>query len=331
MKRELLSPVGNMESLYQAIHNGCDAVYLGMKDFGARHFAKNFSRDEVKEATNICHLYGVKIYVTMNTLIYNEEVEQFLEQVSYLHKIGVDALIMQDFGMINLVRNKFPNLDIHASTQANNSTRETIEMYYNLGVTRCVLSRELTIDEINSIDTPIELEVFIHGALCISYSGCCLMSAMVKNRSGNRGECAGSCRLIYDLYDYNEKINSFKYLLSTRELNTSNHIDELLNSNIKSFKIEGRMKSPSYVGFITKFYRNLLDRKQFDLEKLVDNLKILYNRKFTTGNLFSDPKIMNIDTPNHIGLEIGKVVELNDKKIKIKLSRNLNQEDGIRF
>lgn len=331
MVKELLSPVGNMECLYQAIHNGADAVYLGMKSFGARHFATNFTEEEIKEAVSLCHLYQVRIYVTMNTLIKNKEVDAFLEQVSFLYKIGVDALIMQDIGMIHLVRKKYPNLEIHASTQANNSSIETIKMFYKLGVKRVVLSREISLEEIKKIDIPIELEVFIHGALCISYSGCCLMSAMMGERSGNRGECTGSCRLLYDLYEKEKKIVSSKYLLSTRELNTTSHIKELLNSNINSFKIEGRMKSKEYVGFVTRLYRMLLDQKRIDYDKKQEELKTLYHRKFTDGHLFHSTNIMNIDTPNHIGLKIGKVVEITKNKIKIKLEKPLNQEDGIRF
>lgn len=332
MKHELLSPAGDMESLYQAIHNGADAVYLATKSFGARRFAKNFSNEEIIEAIKICHLYNVKIYITMNTLIKDNEVDDFLNQVLFLHKNGVDAILMQDFGMINLVRRMYPNLSIHASTQANTSSLDTIKMFYDMGVERVVLSREMSLDEIKQIDIPIELEVFIHGALCISYSGNCLMSKMIGNRSGNRGECAGSCRLKYDLYTNDNKlISENKYLLSTKELNTSKMSNDLLNSNIKSFKIEGRMKSPEYVGFITRFYRNLIDKKEFNLEEETNKLKTLFNRDFTTGNLFNEKNIMNIETPNHIGLPIGKVINITKDKIKIKLFRKLNQEDGIRF
>ena len=202
-KCELLSPVGNMESLYQAIHNGADAVYLGLKSFGARSYAKNFDEEEIIKAIKLCHLYGVKIYITMNTLIKDIEVEDFIKQVDFIHKNGVDAIIMQDFGMICLCRQMFPNLEIHASTQANNTNIETIKLFHDLGVKRVVLSRELSLDEIKKIDIPIELEVFIHGALCISYSGNCLMSSMMGSRSGNRGECTGSCRLPYTLYKNN--------------------------------------------------------------------------------------------------------------------------------
>lgn len=330
MKKELLSPAGDMESLLEAIHNGADAVYLAMKTFGARKFAKNFSKEEIIEAIKLCHLYGVRIYVTMNTLVKESEVEDFLEQVKYLHINGVDAIIMQDFGMISLVRKMYPNLEIHASTQANNSSLDTIKMFYEMGVKRVVVSRELTLEEIKQINFPIEIETFIHGALCICYSGNCLMSSMIGTRSGNRGECAGSCRLKYALKD-NDKTSPYEYLLSTKELNTSTKFSSLLNSNITSFKIEGRMKSAEYVGFITKFYRNIIDNKNINLKEETEKLKVLFNRKFTEGNLFKTDNLMNTKSPNHIGIEIGKVLEVTNKYIKIKLTKELNQEDGIRF
>lgn len=330
MKKELLSPAGDMESLLEAIHNGADAVYLAMKSFGARKFAKNFSKEEIIEAIKLCHLYGVRIYVTMNTLVKESEVEDFLEQVKYLHINGVDAIIMQDFGMISLVRKMYPNLEIHASTQANNSSLDTIKMFYEMGVKRVVVSRELTLEEIKQINFPIEIETFIHGALCICYSGNCLMSSMIGTRSGNRGECAGSCRLKYALKD-NDKTSPYEYLLSTKELNTSTKFSSLLNSNITSFKIEGRMKSAEYVGFITKFYRNIFDNKNINLKEKTEKLKVLFNRKFTEGNLFKTDNLMNTKSPNHIGIEIGKVLEVTNKYIKIKLTKELNQEDGIRF
>ena len=332
-KHELLVPAGDMQSLYQAIHNGADAIYLGCKKFGARKFAKNFDNNEIIEAIKYAHLYGVKIYVTMNTLVKDNEVNDFLAQVEFLYKNNVDAIIVQDFGMICLIREVYPNLEIHASTQANTSSKETAELFYNLGVKRVVFSREMTLEEIETIDVPIEKEVFIHGALCISYSGCCLMSSMLGTRSGNRGECAGSCRLPYSLEKNNENVSPKKYLLSTKELNTAKNIDDLLKSSITSFKIEGRMKSPEYVGFITKYYRSLLDNKNIDLEEETDKLKTIFNREFTTGNLFNTPssELMNNKNPNHIGLEIGQVIKVTPKKIKIKLNKPLNQQDGIRF
>ena len=332
-KHELLVPAGNMDCLREAVYNGCDAVYLACKSFGARKFANNFDNDEIIEAIKFCHLYGVKVYVTMNTLIKNNEVEAFIDQARFLHMNGVDALIVQDFGMICYLREKFPNLEIHASTQANISSEEVCKLYYDLGVKRVVFSRELSIDEIDSIDVPIEKEAFIHGALCISYSGCCLMSSMLGGRSGNRGECAGCCRLPYTFKKDDKVISKDKYLLSTKELNTSSKIDRLLDSSIYSFKIEGRMKSPLYVGFITNFYRHLIDKKEFDFSEETNRLKTIFNREFTVGRMFNekDNNFMSIESPNHKGLNIGEVIDITKDKIKIKLNNTLNQYDAIRF
>ncbi len=326
---ELLVPVGDYESLQYAIANGCDAVYLGYKKFNARAYAKNFCEEELRDAVKLCHLYGVKIYITMNTLVKDQEVTDFLDTVSFLYKIGVDALIMQDFGMICLVREKFPDLEVHTSTQANVATKEAVELFYKLGVKRVVLPREMSLAEISKIDVPIEKEVFIHGALCMSYSGCCLMSSMIGSRSGNRGECTGCCRLFYQLYKNDEKVRD-GYLLSTKELNVSSRIEALLKSDIVSFKIEGRMKSPLYVGFITRFYRRLIDGEKFSYEQELEKLRILFNREYTLGHLFEDD-IRNSTSPNHLGLKIGEVLEVTTKKIKVKLSYPLYQEDGLRF
>lgn len=338
MVHELLAPAGNMASLEQALYNGADAIYIGGSDFNARHFAENFTNEDIIKAIKLCHLYNVKLYVAMNTLIKDPEVPMFLGQIEFLYKNGIDAVIMQDFGMISLVREKYPNLPIHASTQANNSSIETIRLYANMGVKRVILAREMSLKQIKSIKEPIELEVFIHGALCVSYSGRCLMSSMLGSRSANRGECVGCCRLPYTLKHRGHVENKEyenKYLLSMKELNTSTRFKDLIDSNITSFKIEGRMKSPEYVGFITKFYRNLLDNysSNIDIEEENNKLKTIFNREFTLGYLFdTDPEdLINSDSPNHIGLTIGKVVGLEKGKIKLSLTRELNQQDGIRF
>ena len=270
----------------------------------------------------------------MFTLVKNDEVDSFLNQVEFLHKNGIDAILIQDFGMLCLVLEKYPNLEVHASTQANTSSKETAELFYKLGVKRVVFSREMSLEEINSIDVPIEKEVFVHGALCICYSGCCLMSSQIGHRSGNLGECAGSCRLPYTLKHNGKILANNKYLLSTKELNTSTNFKELLESNILCFKIEGRMKSPEYVGFITRFYRNLIDNyEQTNIKEANSELKTIFNRGFTTGHLFNctEEELMNTKSPNHIGLQIGKVIEVTKDKIKIKLDKPLNQQDGIRF
>ena len=204
MRTELLSPCGNIECVYQAVNNGADAIYLAGKKFGARKYANNFTEEEIIKTINYCHLYGVKVYITVNTMIYEEEVKECLEYIEFLYKNNVDALIMQDIGLIDTVLKKYPNLEVHASTQCHNHNKEGISFLKSLGVKRIVLDRELSLDEINDIDIDIEKEVFIHGALCVSYSGCCLFSSMNGGRSGNRGECVGSCRQPYNLIENNK-------------------------------------------------------------------------------------------------------------------------------
>lgn len=325
---ELLCPAGNKESLIAAINNGANAVYLSGKKFGARAFAANFSDEELKEAIRIGKIYGVKIYVTMNTLVKENEVDDFLNQVEFLYSNGVDAILMQDFGMICLCLRKYPNLEIHASTQAHNSSLQGIDFLYKLGVKRVVLPREMSLDEIKLIKTPIEKEVFIHGALCVSYSGRCLMSQVLGGRSGNRGECAGCCRFPWKLYK-SDKLLKEGYLLSMKELNLSEDVLKLI-PYVDSLKIEGRMKSPTYVSFITNYYRKILNGEKItDIDK--ETLQSLFYRGYTKGHLLDSSDLVNAKSPNHIGLPIGKVIDVNDSKITILLDKELNQEDGIRF
>ncbi len=325
---ELLVPAGDINSFYIALESRADAIYLSGKMFGARSYAKNFTDEELKTVLKLGKIYGVKIYVTMNTLVKESEVEDFLKEVEFLYNLGVDAILMQDFGMISLCLEKYPNLTIHASTQVNSSSYETIKLLYEMGVKRVVLPREMSIDEIKKIDIPIEIEVFIHGALCVSYSGNCLFSSMLGGRSGNRGECVGSCRLPYKLYKDKTLIDE-GYLLSMKELNTSLDI-KTLPSNVVSLKIEGRMKSPSYVGFITKYYRKILDDEELTTKDLED-LKSMFYRGFTKGHLFNDEDLINKKSPNHLGSRLGKVIDVNDERIRIELDRPLLQGDGIRF
>ena len=335
---ELLCPAGNREMLEMAIHNGADAVYLSGIRFGARKFSNNFNDDEIIEAIKFAHLYCVKVYVTVNTLIKDDEVKEFINFIELIHINGVDAVLMQDLGMIYLVRKTFPNLEIHASTQFHNHNIEGLKFLKSIGVKRAVLARELSINEIKMLNVDIEKEVFVHGALCISYSGECLMSSMVMNRSGNRGECAGMCRLPYKLIKNKETIQTKgDYLLSPKELCTINNIKEILETNIDSIKIEGRMKSPEYVGFITRLYRKALDNYYKNKEIKIsyednDKLKVLFNREFTKGYILNDTKnIMNQDSPNHQGIEIGKIIKVTKEKITIKLTKELNQGDAVRF
>lgn len=339
MKKELLAPAGDFETLKQAVHHGADAIYLGGKKFGARRAASNFNDEEMVRAISYCHLYGVKIYVTVNTMIYEEEMEEVLQYVSFLHHHFVDAVIVQDLGLIRLLRKKFPNLEIHASTQLHNHNKEGLRILEELGVQRVVVARELSLKEIESLDTKMEIECFIHGALCVCYSGQCLFSSLLLSRSGNRGACAGICRLPFQLLKNGELVpTEGNYLLSPRELNSMDHISELMESNVTSFKIEGRMKSPATIGFIVSLYRKLMDGYQNKCPYLLTEeekkrLLLLFNREFTDGFLFSSSfsNVMNIKSPNHIGYPIGKVTSVSNSQIGISLTDTLTQEDGIRF
>ncbi|MBR6821433.1 MAG: U32 family peptidase [Bacilli bacterium] len=334
-KTELLIPVGNKECLLAAIHNGTDAVYLGGKKFGARAYSNNFDEQEMIEAIKLCHLYEVKIYVTVNTMIYNSEIEQVMNYLNFLYINNVDAVIMQDNGLIELTRKTIPNLEIHVSTQAHNHNKPAIEHYKQLGCTRVVFDRESSLESIYKLDVDIEKEVFVYGALCICYSGNCLFSALNGGRSANRGMCVGSCRLPYTLYK-NDIKQKEGYLLSTKDLNTLPKLKEILDCNIDSLKIEGRMKSREYVAIVTKTYRKLIDNYYEGKELLLtkeDNEKLLktYNREFTTGYLFEEKNIINDKTSNHQGVKIGKVIGVNNKRITIELDSNLYQNDAIRF
>ena len=341
MKRvELLAPAGDMDSLLAAVNNGADAVYIGGKKFGARKFAHNFDEQELKEAIQVCHTHGVKLYVTVNTLIHDTELEDALQELKFLYEIGVDAVIIQDIGLIRLARKYLKNLELHASTQMHTTNEEALQELKELGIKRAVLAREMTKEEIASLDTDLELEVFVHGALCVSYSGQCLFSSLVLNRSGNRGECAGMCRLPYRLkVDGTVQKKEGSYLLSPKELMTLPKLKEILDlDKISSFKIEGRMKNATYVGYVTKLYRTAIDayynRKEYSLSTTEENnLKSLFNREFTLGHFFQKSKkdLMNPSSPNHLGSELGKVTKVTKDKIQILLTEDLYQEDGIRF
>ena len=336
---ELLSPVGNMECLMAAINGGCDAVYLAGKAFGARGFAGNFSKEELVKVVEICHLYNVKVYITVNTLIYDNEVEFFLNYIDFLHSIGVDAVIMQDIGMIDLVRKTYPNLEIHASTQANIHNLDGVKFCEEIGIKRVVLARETPYELIDKIkkNTNCDLEIFVHGALCMSYSGECLMSALIGNRSGNRGTCAQCCRQMYSLEVDNHVVDN-GYLLSTKDLNTLDNIGKLIDCGVSSLKIEGRMKRPEYVYLVTSTYRKAIDNyikygetRISDLDIL--ELKKMFNREFTKGFIFgeSNDKFVNTFRPNHMGIEIGKVVDYKNGYAYIKLFNDLVINDGIRI
>lgn len=336
--KELLVPVGNMDSLKAAVMNGADAIYLGGKRFGARAFAGNFSDEEMILAIHFAHLYGVKIYVTVNTIVFESELEDVYNYCLFLHKTGVDALIVQDLGLMYLLKRRLPNLEIHASTQVHNVSESGLRILEDLNVKRVVFARELSLATIDSYKTSMEKEIFIHGALCVSYSGECLFSSVLLGRSGNRGECAQVCRLPYKLLENDEFIKTdSKYLLSTKELKTVSKFKEIMDSSVKSLKIEGRMKSPEYVACVTRLYRNLIDyyygKDDLRISEYEEDLKVIFNRQYTYGYLFNatNDEIINIHTSNHVGVHLGKVFKVTSKYIYIKLDSQLNQGDGIRI
>jgi len=330
-----------MDSLKAAVMAGCDAVYLGGVLFGARAFAGNFTNEEIVDAINYAHLYGVKVYVTINTIIYDSEVERFLDYVRFLHKNNVDAVIIQDIGMFDLLRKKFPNLELHASTQMNIHNYDGALLAKKLGFKRVVMARETPIDVIKKIkeEIDIEIEVFIHGALCVSYSGECLLSALVGKRSGNRGTCAQICRKKYDFYDDDKnKLNTNNYLLSTKDLCTLKYIDKLIEIGVDSLKIEGRMKRSPYVYLVTKTYRKVIDnyyntgKLKIDENDIIE-LKKMFNRNFTKGFMLNeDNNNFTYDKrPNNIGIEVGQVISKVKNDLKIKLTYDVLVHDGLRI
>ena len=332
---ELLSPAGDIEKLKIAVQNGADAIYMAGKKFGARAFSKNFEDDEILEAIKYCHLYGVKLYITINTIVYEDEVEEFIDYVEFLYKNNVDAVIIQDLGMADLIHKKFPELTLHASTQMNIHDISGLKLLKEMGFKRVVLAREVDLETIKQMkkEVDIELEVFIHGALCISCSGNCYYSYFEMNRSGNRGMCAQLCRQPYKLYKEDNEIKlEDKYLLSPKDLCTVKKLDELIDAGIDSFKIEGRMKSKEYVGLVTRIYRNKIDYNKVS-DKDINNIKKVFNRGFTLGNLYNQKghEFINGYKPNHMGVPVGEVIGSSKGKVKIKLSDDINQEDAIRF
>ena len=340
---ELLAPVGSFDALKAAVQNGANAVYLGGKDFSARASANNFDREELIEAVKYAHIRDVRVFVTTNTLIKQDEIEDFVEYAKFLYDIDVDALIMQDIGVAMLIHDLLPDFELHASTQMVAHSLEDVQYLESVGFKRVVLARELTVDEIKYIcdNTNVDIEIFVHGALCVCYSGGCLMSSMIGNRSGNRGRCAQPCRQKYTMIDIStgEEIHSNgEYLLSTKDLNTIEDVDKIIETGVLSLKIEGRMKKPEYVATVINSYRNAIDEYQSTKKvnistETMEDLYTIFNRKFTKGLILGEvgEDVMNSNVPNNQGLYVGKVVDYNKKakRLKIKLEGTLKKGDGI--
>lgn len=330
---ELLSPVGDFECLKAAVQNGADSVYFGADSLSARASATNFSLENLPDAINYAKLRNVKTHLTLNTLIKNNEMNEAINIAKIAYEAGIDAIIVQDLGLAKYLIDNFPDLPIHASTQMTIYNLEGALLAEKLGFSRAVLSRELSISEIEHIckNCNIEIETFIHGALCISYSGQCLLSSAIGGRSGNRGKCAGPCRLPYSLIKSDsiskEEIDS-GYLLSTKDVCGLELIPALIKAGVKCFKIEGRMKTPEYVAIVTKVYRKYIDLALSNTPYLIDYsdqkaLMQVFNRGgFSTGHLADEynTDLVYPKKPNNMGLYLGKVQKFNPEKGHITLS-----------
>ena len=337
---ELLSPVGNFECLKAAVQNGANSVYFGSDTFSARAFATNFSLEDLEKAIQYAKIRGVKTHLTLNTLVTDTEFESAMNIAKKAYEFGIDAIIVQDLGLALALMRAFPDLPIHGSTQMTVHNLNGALELQELGFRRVVLARELSVNEIDYIckNTNIEIETFIHGALCISYSGQCLFSSMLGGRSGNRGKCAGPCRLPFELLENNKTINS-GYLLSTRDLCGLEFIPDLIQAGVKSFKIEGRMKSPEYVATVTRIYRKYIDLALSDNEYVIDEndkkeLLQVFNRGMSSSGHLSNEANRNLvfkEKPNNMGLFLGKIQKYNHKKgyITVKLNEPIGIGDTI--
>ena len=331
--REVLAPAGTYECFRAAINAGADAVYLGGSMFGARAFAGNFEEAELIKAIRTAHLYGRKVYLTVNTLLRNDELEKLVQYVKPYYEEGLDAVIVQDYGVFAVLREAFPGLDLHASTQMTITGKYGAQLLKDMGAARVVPARELSAKEIRDIydNVDVEIESFVHGALCYCYSGQCLLSSMIGGRSGNRGRCAQPCRLTYSANGISEK-----YLLSPKDMCTIEAVPDILDAGVYSLKIEGRMKSPEYVAGVSYAYRKYVDMylekgrdgyrvEERDIRQLMD----LYNRGgFCKGYYYAqnDKSMMTFDRPNHQGTVIGNI-----KNGELILSQEVNPGDVLEF
>ena len=320
---ELLAPAGTMENFMAALESGADAIYLGGKVFNARAHAANFGIDELREAVRLAHILDVSVYVTVNILIGDTELKDLEQYIKDLDSIGVDAIIVQDLAVAEIAKRVAPNIHLHGSTQMTAATLDAVRFYESLGFTRVVLARELSLKEIQHIckHCKAEIEVFVHGALCVCYSGQCLMSSFIGGRSGNRGACAQPCRLPYELLDSKGESVLPKheaYLLSPKDLNYSEHMNELVAAGVTSFKVEGRMKKVSYVRQVIGTYREILDEASIH-ENQRKALASGFNRGFSTAYLEDTVgrQMMTVVAPNHQGKPIG---ESYTKKGEVYLS-----------
>lgn len=341
MKTELLAPAKNKSTAFTAINCGADAIYIGASNFGARKNAPN-SLQDIKEIVDYAHKFYVKVFVTLNTILTDDELQEAKELIHKLYEIGVDALIIQDFGILELAKNgELPPIPLHASTQCNNRDLEKVTFFKELGLKRIILARELSLEQIENITKTLkhtEIEVFVHGALCVSYSGQCYLSQYIGGRSANRGECAQPCRKKYSLVDENGNyIARNKHLLSLKDFNASRHLKTLCDIGVKSFKIEGRLKDETYIKTVVSYYRNELDKHSSKTSSgtvLTDFQPVLeksFNRGFTDYFLNGRQKCFNFETPKSIGERLGKVKTIGKDFFELDTSAALNPQDGLCF
>lgn len=332
-KYELLAPAGDMAALRAAVSAGANAVYLGYAEFSARAKAKNFDKEELKTAINYAHLRDVKIYVTFNILIADFEIKRAMESVKMLYEIGVDALILQDIGIASEIRKNFPDFEVHASTQMAVNNFYGAKFLKEMGFSRLVLARETPLFELEKIkELDIDVETFIHGALCVCYSGECLMSSMIGGKSGNRGECAQACRKSYEIIDFDKnKVGKRLYYISPKDLNTLDDVAKIINAGGYSLKIEGRMKNPEYVYTVVASYKKSLEDK-LTLEDKKDTEQV-FNRGFTKGLFNGDfgSDFISSDRPDNRGVEVGKVLEVSKNSAKVIFDEDVFEGDGLEF
>lgn len=332
-KFELLAPAGSYESLVAAIKAGADAVYIGGQKFGARAYADNLEMDRMIDAIDYVHLHKRRIYMTVNTLLKPEEMEELYEYLLPYYEAGLDAVIVQDLGVLSFIRRHFPDLDIHASTQMNVVGQSAAELLKKLGVKRIVTARELSLDEIREIreKTGVEIESFVHGALCYCYSGQCLMSSILGGRSGNRGRCAQPCRLPYEMRGRQA------YYLSPKDMAAISILPKLMDAGIYSFKIEGRMKRAEYVAAVTSIYRKYIDLYEEKKDVKVSSedermLLELYNRGGFHSGYYEQKNgrnMMAIDRPNHMGVFVGEIEKINGNQIQFRAALSIEKQDVL--
>ena len=338
---ELLAPAKDKICAITAINYGADAIYIGANNFGARKNASN-TLDDIKEIIDYAHKFNVKVFITINTVLFDDELEQAQNLIKKLYEIKADAIIIQDMGLLEL---DLPPISLHSSTQCHNSTTEKVQFLEKIGFERAILARELSIEEIKEIaqKTSIEIETFIQGALCVSYSGQCYLSYAIGGRSANRGECAQPCRKKYSLIDKNGKfIAKNQHLLCLKDFNASDYLEELIDAGVSSFKIEGRLKDENYIKNTVSFYRQKLDeiiakkglkRASIGISKIdfEPNLNKTFNRGFCSYFLTGrNNEITSFATPKNQGEFIGTIAETKKHCFKIK-GEKINKNDGISF